>query len=250
MPMGRMYIASKGKQSYYRKAQRRPPIPRPVASNKYITYQALQKILSKRTEYKFIDYPESIAGWGSSGLTWANAPVVHLTDIDQGDTVNLRDGNSISVTSLQVKGNIEMITTTTKETEFVRVIMFAYYVDQDHDTPAHGSIFPDNELSTNVAHIPFRLIGNRKRTKIFFDRTYKVAPDLADYTAVSSANGATPNSHVIRIFKKFRKPWKVYYEDGTGSNKYGWHFFLHITTSNTTASCIQYRLYGRTRWIE
>ncbi|MGN7614506.1 hypothetical protein ACQZV8_20750 [Magnetococcales bacterium HHB-1] len=113
-------------------------------------------------EHKFVD--KDLAGAVSS----TTGSITPLSNLAQGDDYNARNGRSIKLSSLHVRGtvNANASATTTK----VRLIIF-------NDRVSNGSTPAITDVLASSDPMSFLNLNNTSRFKIIYDRLYRLTDD-------------------------------------------------------------------------
>lgn len=129
-------------------------------------YAAIQKLISKnfnkRAEKKhFLTY--------NTGYSVDYAGTIQsLSDITQGDTDVTRDGDSLYLRSIRVKGGVVV----SDSTNAVRIIIFQWHADSTDDTATVNDILSATAVGTVVGPFASYYHDKRRLYTVMYDRVF------------------------------------------------------------------------------
>jgi len=149
----------------------------------------LKKKLGLNTEKHWLDTLETNVATASTASVMAN-PMV----IPQGDTVNTRNGNTVRMTSLVLKGRIQANTAATAGC-LVRVLVVKYnYI--------HGTTVGVGNVLDQTARItsPYNMgdSATSGNYSVLYDRTFKISVSGQENDTVMFAFTYRPTNHHIK----------------------------------------------------
>lgn len=138
------------RRRYYRRRRRRPGLSK-------TQYRAVSKIIDKKKELKFFDKSQTGTGMGTAGA------IISMLDITQGDSNSQRDGNKITVKSIQFKAQIYRTNTQDANT---RVVLAKWFNPDPGVNPA------TTELMLTGGSIFSLVKAGTAQFKILFDKHF------------------------------------------------------------------------------
>lgn len=160
-------------------------------------------------EYKFLDSQQAATSLGIAGQVQALPSL-----IAQGDDATSRDGNSIKITSMLIRGYVTQATGSTAP------VTTRFMIFTDVSSNASPPLVTDVLQTANVLSPMNRVNGSR--FKILFDRNYTTDPD-------DLRKG-------IKVFKKMQH--HIHYLDGSNTSTslgQGAIYFLWVTDTGGAA---------------
>lgn len=136
----------------------------------------------------------------AQNVGWDGTYRILLTGVSQGDTATTRDGNSILLKTLYVKGLITMDTTVS--TTFLRFYLILDTQQCEGTSPSFTDIFESTLISSSSAPLANLNRQNAGRFKILYTKGYNLS-------AVSIRNQS------FSIYKKFYKHHLTFNDAGT-----------------------------------
>lgn len=193
-----------------RKTMRRPRRTKAKPLNQTEKSQVktiVKRQLNSRLEWKHHDVNTTF----TSGY---NGDIYNLSNIDQGDTGSLRDGDAVYATSLQCRYQI----VNADATNLQRLIIFQW---NGEDSPAVSDILA-TVGTTRAPLSPYEAdkVGRNKLARVLYDRTFNLQEPFSG------------GSHqIIGSFKVSLKKRHIQFQDGTttGANKV---FLLSVSDSS------------------
>lgn len=164
-------------------------------------YRAVSRIIDKKKELKYFDVAATGTGMGTGGT------IVSLVDIGQGDTITTREGNKITLKSLQFKAQLQRVTTDSQ----VRVCLFKWFSPTPGTNPAVTDIF----VTGGSLHSLVK--AGTAQFKVLFDRTFNVL------------DSDSP-TRVISMFKRLRSD--VHWTNATATNWTKNQYVLYFISDN------------------
>jgi len=182
-----------------------------------IQRKQVKALIKEPMEHKYFEDPITDAfGIPSSGVTY------QLSLIPQGDTDVTRDGDRLTLTSVNIRGSVYC----GDVTNIVRVIFFQW---RPQSFPSVSDILSKGEDGTNVGVHSFYNHDKRSEFKILSDRTYS----LAGYGTTTSPYGVdTEKLFNINISKKLIK--NLQYVNGSTSVGSNQIHYIAISDSDAT----------------
>lgn len=148
-----------------------------------------------------------------------------LTGIDQGDSAQTRDGHTVKMKSLAVKGHLQLNDGLTGD--IVRVMLIKSY---DPDAPTSSAIF-DTQTAGRMVY-SLRNINGTSLYKVLYDKVF----------ALNSGS----RTHIpFQIYSN--KDTKLKWDLGTNTEKYGAHYLCFIS-QNEANTTVEYQ--SRVRFID
>lgn len=117
----------------------------------------------------------------------SNQPVSHVMQISQGDAEDERIGDKIKVISIQFKGMVKQVVSTSSTTYRTRVVIFKEKSPQGV-IPAWADVFIDGSIDS------LRTLTRASSYQVLFDKTYTTIYDTTNHTI--------DNVKTIKMFKK------------------------------------------------
>ena len=186
----------------------RPRNAAAMASAAWSTGMFLKKMIN--TEKKFYDTAISQAGTQLGTVT-------SLLDIPQGDTGQTRDGRSLRIRSLQLKGQIVQNVSATQT--FARVMLIADLRPNAGEI-SDATAFLQAGSASNVFALASLDVGGRFVT--LMDRTYSLLPKIA----------GTPDARLIKFYHKMDKVVK--YAGSATDDPENYNLYLVTISSEAT----------------
>ncbi len=148
--------------------------------------------------------------------------VRHLSAIDSGDSVQQREGNMVSVKSLQIRGTIELTDPSgIFENEIVRIIIFTDKTGEVVRTDLDDVL--DVPASLNAVRDPIHMNDFR----ILMDKT----------VTFQNLNTNTNSSlRFFSFFKRFKRPIKIKWLNITGTNVEENQFYIAAQVDRTAVA--------------
>lgn len=148
-------IYMKSKRAYGKKRYRK----RVTRSGKSFT-RKVQTVIRKTAEKKYVAFNSSAAGIDTGGL------ILRFTEVPQGDTDVTRDGDQLTIRSLQ----FNYVLTLADTTNVMRVILFQWFDSTQSVQPIPSNILIDTAIGRAVAS-PYSH-DYRYQFKILYDKTH------------------------------------------------------------------------------
>lgn len=182
-----------------------------------IQRKQVKELIKEPMEHKYYEDPITDAfGVPSSGATY------QLSLIPQGDTDSTRDGDRLTLTSVNIRGSVYC----GDVTNLIRVIFYQW---RPQSTPTITDILSKGADGTNIDVYSHYNHDKRSEFKILSDRTYS----LAGYgTTVSPYGQDTEKLFNINISKKLIK--NLQYVNGSTSVGSNQLWYLAISDSDAT----------------
>lgn len=187
--------------------------------------KAVRRIATSTSESKYVDNSDSHSSMVASdnGLVGFIMPFSNdgLLNISQGDGVSNRDGNSVFIKGIKLKGILKAVSSGAHHLR-IMLIRVPDQLETSND---------DRYTDFNAMDVSSLYPRDTKPYKILWDKTYSI----------------DSNNYPLQLINKYVKiNKKVHYEDGTGSNVSRGQIALAFYTDNTTASAISLSLNSRT----
>ncbi len=210
-------MSTKGRRKFIRTMSRRRKGAKAIAK------KALREVnkIKQSIETKW----HSIAVTAASVV--AGTPVVeHLTDIDQGDSAQLREGNHVNIQSLQIRGAIKLDDPTgVFENELIRIIIFI-----DKTGEAVRTTVTNLLIAANLVNIRHPVHMNDFR--VLMDKTM---------TLQNLSLNSDTSLKFFQYFKRFKRTIRCKWLDGTGSNpEENQLYFAILVNSNLLANAVSF----------
>jgi len=205
MAAGKMYKVSP-KSTYSKKSSQLTPLQR----------RQVKRLIKAPMEHKYYEHNVSLVGAPSSGL------FVQTSTIPQGDTDGTRDGDKLTLTSMNVSGSVYC----GDVTNIVRLIFLQW---RPPTSPSLTDILGKGADGTNVDVYSLYNHDKRSQFKILFDRSWS----LAGYGTTSSPYGQdTEKLFRVNISKKLVKD--LQYVNGSSTSGSNQIFYIALSDSIAT----------------
>ncbi len=186
---------------------------------KSIAIKALREVnkIKSNIETKFLVTPINF-----TSILAGTPQVLQLTDINTGDTVSSRDGNMISLKSVNIRGIMGVNDPTgTAENEVFRLLLF---IDKEGEVVRTDL---DELLETQTAINGLRDPVHMGDFRVIMDKLI-TTQNLSLSTNVSFRS--------FQVFKRFKRPIKVRYLDTVGTNPEANQLYFATMVHNNAAA--------------
>jgi len=156
-----------------------------------------------------------------------------MSVVPQAITDSARIGDTMTMKSIQIRGQLEKATLDVLDSNYVRVIIFQWHPNTVNLTPTNAQLFLNDPSTASIMWRSFYIKDNREQFTILYDRIFKLTGFLANN------NGTTQSSYVINQFVKIRFMKKIIQFSNASVNGENQIYLTTLGTSATNPPSLQ-----------